>query len=346
MKRLQRFRQHISSEWTKLQVRYLFPGKLPKLSDVLTIELTNRCSLACSCCPNGLDRKRCRPQATMTLADFTKLLDQIDVPYRKVFLHLHGEPFLNHDLPAIVELLGRCGVAEINIFSNAYRIDLPLLEDILRKKGEAELRLAFSAELYAREAYERLRCPGHFDVLWKSLDSVDAVMAKYDSCYSVNAIIDASFIDSLKDVVPTVFQRLTRLNDLHLTSAFPWPHLPETGDVAGHLMPRRPICNQTWEMPVILASGEVSMCNCDYTGECIVGSLWEHKFRELLNNAAARRFRRNLALRHPERNALCGDCLIDRHVSFSRVVRRRFVEKASAATLEKYFANYHKYFRL
>lgn len=346
MKRLQRFRQRLKSNWVKLRIRYLLPGKLTVLPPTLTIELTNRCSLACSCCPNGRDRQRCRQPHTLTAADFHRLLEHIDIPVSRVFLHLHGEPFLNKELPVIVSMLIERGISEFSIFSNAYHIDLNVLEELLQAAGNSKLNIAFSGELYNRQTYEQIRCPGHFDSVWPSLEQIDGIMARHGQQYSVNAIIDAQAIDTLKDTIPGIFQHFSQLKDIHFSSAFPWPHLPETGDIAGHLSPRRSICSQLWELPVILASGEVSMCSSDYRGECIVGSLYEHKYSELINNKAARNFRRNIALRRAAQNSICRECLIDRHLPFSRTVKRKFIEKADNELLAKYFAKYHQYFDL
>lgn len=325
-------------------MRHLQPGKLLYLPDTLTIELTNRCTLACKCCPHGSDPEHHRPPHTLTQSEFQQLQRQIDIPIKKVFLHLHGEPFLVKDLPQIVAQLISRGVEEINIFSNAYHIDMSLLSQLLTQSDRCTLNLAFSAELYDAATYESIRYPGKFLDVWQTLEQIDNLMKRHQLHYTVNAIVNSRTIDTLKDRVPLLFDRLQQLNSLHLSSAFPWPHLPETGDIAGHLRLHRRICNQIWELPTILSSGEVTMCCSDYRGECIVGSLYNQTYSELMNCPEARRFRRNIALRKAECNTICRDCLIDRHIDFSRVVRRRFIERAKPAVLEKYFAHFHKYF--
>lgn len=344
MRQIDRFLQRLQDNWQKLLIRHLLPGKLRVLPETLTIELTNRCTLACSCCPNGCDRDHCRAPHTLTASDFQHLLAQIDIPFTRVFLHLHGEPFLVKDLSAIVRQLTARGIDDFTLFSNAYHIDTALLDQLLDATDGHRLDICFSAELYSRQTYEAIRRPGRFDVIWQSMEQIDTVMAHHDKQYSVNAIIDPQAIDSLKDTVPPIFQHLHQLKDIHFSSAFPWPHLPQTGDIAGHLSPRRKTCSQTWELPTILSSGEVTMCSSDYRGECIVGSLWEHKYSELINNPKARQFRRNIALRKQERNTLCSECLIDRHHPFSRTVKRKFIEKADADMLEKFFAKFHPYY--
>ena len=338
--------QRVKSIWEKILMRWLLPGKLRVLPTTLTIELTNHCSLACSCCPNGCDRSHCRPRHTLSLTDMQRLLTQIDVPFNRVFLHLHGEPFLVKDLPAIVRLLIDRGVHEFVLFSNAYQIDVGLLDQLLDVVAGHQFHICFSAELYSQRTYESLRQPGRFEIVWQSMEQIDAVMARHDRRYSVNAIIDPQAIDSLKDTVPPIFQRLHQLKDIHFSSAFPWPHLPQTGHIAGHLNTRRNVCSQMTELPTILSSGQVTMCSSDFRGECIVGSLWEQKYSELINNPTARRFRRNIALRKPARNLPCRNCLIDRHQPFSRIVNRKFIDKADETMLEKYFTKFHTYFNL
>ena len=275
---------------------------------------------------------------------FELLLERIDIPISHVFLHLHGEPFLNNALPDMAERLKQRGVRQFSIFSNAYHIDLEILKRLLEKAKGCELQLCFSAELYDRQVYERIRKPGHFETIWQSMETIDRLMSEYQIGYSLNSIIDSKAIDGLHTAVPDIFRRLRQLNNIQFSSAFPWPHLPATGDIAGHLAPHRPICAQIRQLPVVLASGEVSMCSSDYRGECIVGSLWEKPYSVLMNNRKALRFRRNIALRHPERNQPCNDCLIDRHRAFSRTVRRIFIEKADETAIKKYFSNYHQYF--
>ena len=346
MKNGRSFRQHIRNRWVKLKAKLMLPLRRTDLAGALTIELTNHCTLACTCCPNGRDSSHCRSKHTLAKDDFEPLLKQIDIPFSHVFLHLHGEPFLNKDLPAMVELLVKRGVSKFTVFSNAYRPSLDILSQMLDKLGDSELELCFSAELYDKQTYERLRHPGNFETVWQSLEEIDRLTASHDQRVSLISSIDSQAIATLSTAVPELFRRLRQLKDIHFSSAFPWPHLPETGDIAGHLSSRRAVCSQIWQLPVILASGEVSMCSSDYRGECIVGSLWEHTYSHLMNNRKARLFRRHIATRRADRNTICEACLIDRLNIFSKTVRRKFIEEAKPATLEKYFATYNKYFAI
>ena len=163
--------------------------------------------------------------------------------------------------------------------------------------------------------------------VWQSLEEIDRLTASHDQRFSLISIIDSQAIATLSTAVPELFRRLRQLKDIHFSSAFPWPHLPETGDIAGHLSSRRAVCSQIWQLPVILASGE-------------------HTYSHLMNNRKARLFRRHIATRRADRNTICEACLIDRLNIFSKTVRRKFIEEAKPATLEKYFATYNKYFAI
>lgn len=343
MAQIKKIIRKLKSNYQKAKLRYLRPGWIPVRFDTLTIEITNRCSLACACCPNGADKGHCRKHETLSTERFKMLLSNIDIDFKTIFLHMHGEPFLNNNLPDIINLLKERDVEEFCIFSNGYNIDIDLLDRTLEQLEGSKLNLGFSAELYSKEMYEKTRC-GNYDTAWQSMEKIDAVMFKHNFTYSINAIIGEENIDCLRDTVPPIFSKLKQLKDIHLFNAFPWPHLPETGDIAGHLCSKRKICTQIWDAPVIMASGEVSMCSSDYRGECIVGSLWDEKYSTIVNNKKARNFRRNIALRKPERNSICDNCLIDRMKNFSRIVRRSFIEKNSPQSIELYFNSFHKYF--
>lgn len=339
-----KFRNKIKSEFGKFLARYVYRGCMRTYPDVLVMEPTNRCSQICSCCPHGRDASSFRELHTMTRREFNIIIDNIDLPIRRVFLHLHGEPFLNSDLPYMAQRLMDRGVVEFNIFSNANFRDLSILEQMLSLTKSAKWNFAFSAEIHSIKSYEHLRKPMKFENLIKNLEYIDELMARYNHGYAINAILEGEFIDEARKNIQDNFKRLNKLDKISFSSRFPWPHLQSTGDLAGRLTHSRPICTQVSQLPVIMANGDVGMCNCDYRGETIIGNLLNTKYSELINCAAAKQFRLNLWLRHPERNGICGDCLIPRYHSFERTIARKFVLTASDENLKKYFDSYKKFF--
>lgn len=334
----------LRKEWDKFKARYIYRGRLHNAGDTLVFEATNICTLRCSCCPNGLDSEHCRPRHRMSLEECKVLVNNIDIPISNVFLHLHGEPLTNNELPEIANCFYEKGVRKFTVFSNGYNIDMQTLEGLLRMPADAEWKISFSAELYDKSQYENIRTPGKFAEMEKNLKGIDDLMGRYRMGYSINAIIDAEDLDMLPERVVSIFESYPHLESIQFSSRFPWPYLPETGDLAGRLKMRRSICTQTRELPVVMSNGDVSLCSSDYRGDCVVGSLMEHKFSELMDNKQARRFRLNHLNHHPERNVPCKDCLIDRYRGFSRKITGKFVKNASEQNLQKFFDSFRKYY--
>lgn len=344
MKYLRKYSQKIQDALSKINMKYLHPGKLNKLPDDLIIELSSRCTLACKCCPNGASGIRTRPRCDLGTDTFKQICEHIDLPIRNVFLHLHGEPFLNKDICDIITMLKKRGVTSFNIFSNGYLIDTVLLKRVIEQLNGCDFNICFSAEIYDCDTYERIRYPGKWNKIWQSLEAIDATMGELDCSYSINAIIVPQKIKDFSTTIPCVFQRLKHLKKIHLSSAFPWPSLSETGDLAGRLNKRRMICKQITRLPVILSNGEVIMCDSDYNGNSVIGSLKEEPLSKLVNNTKARKFRHNIIMRQAVKNNPCCDCLLDRYISFSRTVRRTFIEKASEEVIENYFHKFYSHF--
>lgn len=186
MKYLRKYSQKIQDALSKINMKYLHPGKLNKLPDDLIIELSSRCTLACKCCPNGASGIRTRPRCDLGTDTFKQICEHIDLPIRNVFLHLHGEPFLNKDICDIITMLKKRGVTSFNIFSNGYLIDTVLLKRVIEQLNGCDFNICFSAEIYDCDTYERIRYPGKWNKIWQSLEAIDATMGELDCSYSIN----------------------------------------------------------------------------------------------------------------------------------------------------------------
>lgn len=334
------FLHWLRREWPKFRMRHIDRGRLRRPGNTLVVESTNVCTLHCSCCPNGVDRDTLRPRATLTLASFREILPNLDIIPENIFLHLHGEPLLNRDLPEIAAELQRRGARKFTMFSNAQKVDTDVLDRLLTLTPGAEWKVGFSMEIFSPRLYEATRCGGrHADAL-ESLDRIDAVMARHGIDYTINAIIDAEAVEEARARAKEIFSRYSRLGDIGFSNRFPWPHLPQTGDLIGTLRPHANICSQLWDLPAVTASGDVTLCSSDYRGEAVVGNLHDAPYSRLINNAAARRFRLNLALRRPERNAMCRGCLIPRFTQFQRTLTRKFALSGSEENLKRYFDSF------
>lgn len=319
MKQYRQFKHRYQQIKRALIDAVVMRGYRTHFSQSLIIEPTNRCSLKCSCCPNGAAPRQCRQRGVMTRDIFNQLMANLDVPVKKGFLHLCGEPFLNPDLDYFADQLLKRGISPV-IFSNGYNIDLNLLDRILQLRG---FNISFSMDILSKEHYEEIRLPGKYESALKSLGAINEVFARHKRFYGLNIIVPVMVSQDLHEVTRQLFDNYSNLNIVSLSSRWPWPKLPSTGDLEGHISAKPYICRRFRDLPVVLWNGDVSFCNFDYTGEMTIGNITRQTMSEIVNGSIARRIRRHLLMCRYERENLCRECLWPRYDNSSLALRRR-----------------------
>lgn len=324
----------IIRRWRRsLDRKYLRPGYEPTLPDHINIETASVCNLRCSCCPHGVSRTTMRQPGIMSVDTFRRVLDHLDIPLKQAYLHLHGEPFLNPHLADFVEMLNQRQIA-VNLYSNGTAVDETQLDAILQKR---HVTINFSVDLLGQEYYEGIRVGAHYADTLNKLDDINTLFDRHNKFFNIIVIVEnglADRTDMIYGQVQTLYMRYSRLNGILLGSKFPWPRLPWTGDLTGHLGKERQRCTHAFEGLSVLWNGEATMCSFDYTGECVVESLLKHTYTEVYNNPAARRFRA-LHWRHRDTElSLCNDCILDRYVPSSvKLHRSVFLKQDKNETL-------------
>ena len=331
---MRRMNYKLQKWFRSLDRKYLRPGYEPKYPDQINIETASVCNLRCSCCPHGVSTVPMRLTGVMTIETFHQVLSHIDIPIKRAFLHMHGEPFLNSNITTFVEELSHRHIA-VNLFSNAVAVDEANLDAIINM---SQVTMSFSTDLLGQEYYERMRVGAHYTDTLNKLDIINALFERRNKYFNITIVTDSCFAnraDELYGYCQMLYTRYTRLNGILLGSKFPWPRLPWTGDLTGHLGKVRQRCTHAFEGLSILWNGDATMCSFDYTGECVVGSLLKHTYTEVYNNPAARRFRA-LHWRHKDNELpLCNDCLLDRYVPSSvKLHRSGFLKKDKNETIQ------------
>ncbi len=320
---------------------FLLRGYRFKMPMTLIIETSNHCSLRCSCCPNGQRGLKLRPRGTMSRETFEKILKHIDIPIKHCFLHLCGEPLLNKNIPYFAELLNKQKIVS-TVFSNGYNIDYDTLDKLLEVKL---LKMAFSMDLISPEHYESIRTPGKYDLAVDSLNKINDIFIRHKKFYGLNIIVKPDITTSqLKSTTEDLFNRYSQLISISYSSEFPWPGLPNTGYIAGHVRSHRKICREVYSTLPILWNGDVAMCNLDYSGETIIGNILSDKYSRIFNNREARRFRRMHFFRQWHKNNLCNNCLISRWNSVSRTIYRGKFKKLSPTERNNVFNLFPRYY--
>jgi len=329
--------QRIKRRWID---GYLMRGWRFRPSKTIILESTNACSLKCSCCPNGVVPQELRPRGMMSRETFDMFLKHLDIPIKQCFLHMCGEPFMNKNLYYFSEQLLAHGIVPV-IFSNGYNIDYDLLDQLLCLKG---MNIAFSMDLLGKEHYEQIRIPGKFETCINSLKKINEVFSKRNRFYGLNIIISELVITELDSAFQHLFKEYSNLNKISLSSMWPWPNIPQTGDIAGHISKKRGLCKRIKELPVILWNGDVSFCSFDYSGNLIVGNIYHDYLSKIYNGKRTRHIRRNLLTGNEDKEFLCKNCLLPRYDSFSSILYRNRYSKMTQDEYRDFIQIIKKYY--
>ena len=129
-----------------------------------SIEPTNHCNLKCPECPSGLGALT-RPLGLLKLAEFKSLIDQIYETGFYVQLFFQGEPYINKDLPLMINYAQSKNVY-ISISTNGHFVNEKNVDYVL---DNAPDKLIFSVDGLDEESYQKYRVGGTFEQAGRGL---------------------------------------------------------------------------------------------------------------------------------------------------------------------------------
>lgn len=129
-----------------------------------SIEPTNHCNLKCPECPSGLGELT-RPLGLLKTEDFKNLIDQIKHTGFYVQLFFQGEPYINKNLPEMINYAQKNKVY-ISISTNGHFINENNVDAILNNAPD---KLIFSVDGLDEESYQTYRAGGTFKQADKGL---------------------------------------------------------------------------------------------------------------------------------------------------------------------------------
>lgn len=144
----------ISSFLTSITVRKPIVWGMP-IS--FSIEPTNHCNLQCPECPSGLGALT-RPLGLLKLDDFKSFVDQIKTNGFYVQLYFQGEPYINKNLPEMVEYAQKNNMY-ISVSTNGLLVSEKNVDKILENAPD---KLIFSIDGLDEATYQNYRVGGTF----------------------------------------------------------------------------------------------------------------------------------------------------------------------------------------
>lgn len=306
---------------------------------VLQVEPTNHCTLQCPLCPTGTRTSR-RPQGHMTSALFRRILDDCAPTLLCVVFYGWGEPFLNPDLPRMIDACTRQGVRTV-VSTNGQSLQKPEEAESVVAAGLSALIVAVDGG--TQETYERYRRGGLLERARLCMANVEEAKRRrraerpYTNLRAVltqDAQAELPGLEALaRDAGVNMFSCKT-LGCLVGREEFR-QFEPETTELRRFQpgdSPRAPSpfrCPFPFRQPTVFWDGTVVGCEFDYNLEEPWGRIGEQPFREIWNSPRARALRNRL--RRSDGAEFCHHCPYRHRAQEGSVVISRRLRPAAAA---------------
>jgi radical SAM protein with 4Fe4S-binding SPASM domain len=273
-----------------------------------TIEPTNICNLKCSFCPqSNPEHKDLREKGYLSVENFKLFLDKItDIggSNRNLNLTLDGEPLLNPSFIDLIEVTCERGYFPV-FASNGTRLNKEITDRFI-KAGPFRVSIDFASD---ENIFESIRGKkGHFKLVRENLNYLIECARN-----NPNVQVDIYDISTFAGADPN--SSLAKMQAL-----FP-SNLPgnikflsrQFHNFCGHLSSQFDaddyrLCPYPWSQMAVAWNGDCVACCRDTMARTVLGNIYKESISDIWNGDKYQRFRGNLIIRHPERNAACKDC--------------------------------------
>jgi MoaA/NifB/PqqE/SkfB family radical SAM enzyme len=275
------------------------------LPSTIQVEPTNTCNLKCPLCPTGIGSMK-RPKGFMTLETFTKIIDEIGDVLLSVFLYGWGEPFLNRDLPRMMET---CTKRNIRTLSNTNGHFLQTPDEALRIVDAGLSALIIAVDGSTQEIYQRYRKSGDIEKVKRCIANIEEAKEKRGAQMPYTNFRVVVTHDN-EDDLPAL-EKLARDLGVNMFSYKPVgmltgakkfeDYVPAQEEVRRFKyrdsirLHKPPIwCPFPFRQPTIFWDGTVEGCEYDYVLEASFGKVGTQTFRSIWNSKEAIQLRRRI----------------------------------------------------
>ncbi|MGQ9628968.1 MAG: radical SAM protein [bacterium] len=286
--------------------------------EYLVIEPTNMCNLRCKKCYyyTGSFAKFNSNRDKMDFQTFKKVIDDTFDVRRdvKVVIPYIGEPFLHSDIMNMIRYIKGKDI-ELLISTNGVLLDNEKISDIV-KLGVDSIVITIDGatpESYM-ESHGAKR--GHFERVVKNIEDLVNTKRNYGS--PITICINHVVRSGKEDEFNLLFERWSKyLGDVIITESK--LSITTESSLTGFITvkfedkfmapPYRGLCVIPWNRAVVLASGDVVICDILYYGKHIVmGNVHESSIPEIWRGKKYMDFRKAFLEEYTGRNSLCGEC--------------------------------------
>lgn len=291
---------------------------MTSLPPTAQVEPTNTCNLKCPLCPTGADAMK-RGKGTMSMETFQKVLDELGDVLVTIVLYCWGEPFLNKDLPRMIEACTARGILTVTS-TNGHC--LQTLEEALQVVDAGLTGLIVAIDGSTQDVYAAYRKSGVVDKVKRCAGLIEEAKARrgsplpYTDLRVVVTRHNQGDIENLEKLAREFGFNMFSYKSLGcLTTTLQFGDYEATDGRsrrqagAGSGGGPRPLvqCNFPFRQPTIFWDGTVVGCEFDYNLEMPLGKVGERPFMEIWNSQRAVALRRMIR-KGPGRPAFCDLC--------------------------------------
>ncbi len=268
-----------------------------------SIEPTNRCNLQCPECPSGLGELT-RELGLLSFSKFKNWLDQIKETSFYVQLYFQGEPFINKDLPQMLNYARKNNVYT-SISTNGLLLNEKNIDLVLENPPD---KLIFSIDGLDEETYQNYRVGGTFENVDKAFRAFMKAKAQrklkkpFVEFQFIVMKQNEHLIDKVKEYAKELGVDKVALKTMQVSSY----------ENALHFLPKNPKylrykiengsfrikkklgnrCFALWRTSVITWDGFVVPCCFDKDAKHKLGNVIEKSFKEIWFNKQYYNFRK------------------------------------------------------
>lgn len=256
------------------------------------IETTNICNLSCNFCP-----KTSRKLGFMSIESFKKIINKIKGYTNHIYLHLMGEPFLNHNLETFLKIAKEADL-KVNITTNGTLIN-KVKDIIIDSKAVRQINISlhsFEANNNDIDFYEYIN--NILDFINESTEKSETICAlrlwNIDTEeLKANNNLNSQIINLIQDKLNLEFNLIDALKEkkrlklkdkvyLNMAEKFSWP------DANLSLISEDVFCHGLRDQIGILVDGTVVPCCLDSEGKIPLGNIFEENLEEIITSERAK----------------------------------------------------------
>jgi len=283
-----------------------------------SVEPTNHCNLKCPECPSGTGTLT-RPLGLLKFNKYKNLIDQISPYTSYIQLFFQGEPYLNKDLPEMINY-ARSKKIFVSISTNGLLFDEKRIDKVLASPPD---KLIFSIDGLDEESYQNYRVGGTFsdaDTALRLLIKRKKELGKQIPFIELQFIVMKQNEHQIESVhkyaketgVDYVALKTMQVSSLENALLF----LPKNQKYSRYIIDGENLklknqfhnhCFALWRTAVVTWDGKVVPCCFDKDAKYMLGNLTDMPFIKIWNSVEYNDFRKKI-LDNRKSIDICRNC--------------------------------------